>query len=99
LTRRRAGCCDDGVSYTDLLLMALPEAILTVTALLVLLADLARMRQARPRTRRLVAAALTSFGCLFTIGFLASLNERIALLDGMMVIDPLTQLVKQVLLL
>ena len=78
--------------------MALPEVILTVTALMVLLTDLVWMRQAPPRTRRLVAAAVTSLGCLVTMGFLGSLHERMALLDGMMVIDPLTQLVKQVLL-
>jgi NADH-quinone oxidoreductase subunit N len=66
---------------------------------MVLLTDLVRMRQAPPRTRRLVAAVVTSLGCLVTLGFLGSLQERIALLDGMMVIDPLTQRVKQVLLL
>lgn len=86
------------MSYTDLFFMALPEVILTVTGLVALLIDLVRMRQAPLRARRLMAAAVTSLGCLVALGFLGSLTERIALLDGMMVIDPLTQLVKQVLL-
>jgi NADH-quinone oxidoreductase subunit N len=86
------------MSYLLLLQSALPEAILVLAAFLILGVDLVWLRD-RPRHRRrsvgvwmaLAACVLSGLG-LFTVAQPASLC------GGMLVISPLTQLVKLVLL-
>jgi NADH-quinone oxidoreductase subunit N len=86
------------VNYLELLGLAAPETILTGVALAVLFADLAWLREMEWRFRRMVGVAISAFGCVVAILWIAATPEHASALDGMLVVDPLTQLVKQALL-
>jgi NADH-quinone oxidoreductase subunit N len=86
------------MNYRALLALLAPETILVVTALLVLVADLGLLRRRDPRRRATVAAMLGGLGCFLAMAFLLQPPEPRNLLDGMLVVNPLTQLVKQYLL-
>ena len=90
----------NGIGYLPLLTLAMPEVIVTFAALAVLFVDVAVMRSVEGRWRRLMAAAITSMGCGLAILWMHQIPAQTApgILNGMMVIDPLTQLVKQVVL-
>lgn len=84
--------------YGEILRLALPETIVIVAAFLVLLIDLVSMRgQAKP-IRAGVLGAFSCAGCLAAIGWMLASSEHGRILDGMLVVDPLTQLVKIILL-
>lgn len=99
LTRGRVGWCHVHVNYADLLLMVMPEVILTGAALVALLVDLLRLRQAPSRTRRSVAAAWLAIGCVAALFWIGSGRGEALAGDGQVALDPLTQLVKQGILL
>jgi len=89
----------NGVSYLELLKLAAPETILVVTVLVLLSADLLALRGLELRFRLLVSAMIACVGCAVAIGWMLALPQQATFLDGMLVVDPLTQLVKVALLL
>ena len=88
------------MSYLDLLTLAMPETIVSIAALAVLFVDLAVMRSSEGKWRRLVAAAITGMGCLLPIFWMVQVQQQTTpeSWHGMLVIDPLTQLMKQAVL-
>lgn len=87
------------MNYWELCRLFAPEIVLVLTAGFVLLHDLARMRQAPNRNRMGTAAAMAAAGCLVAWYFLFTSEARTtALLNGMGVLDPQTNFLKQVLL-
>src|SRR3989454_7577694 len=88
------------MNYFDILTLAMPETIVSIAALAVLFVDLGVMRSAEGKWRRLVAAAITSMGCLLPIFWMFQVEQHTTAeaWHGMLVIDPLTQLVKQAVL-
>lgn len=87
-----------GVSYLELLKLAAPEAILVLTALVVLAADLLALRGLERRIRLLVGAMIACVGCAVAIAWMLALPEHATFLEGMLVVNPLTQFVKVALL-
>ncbi|SPE51422.1 NADH-quinone oxidoreductase subunit N 2 [Verrucomicrobia bacterium] len=81
------------MSYFELLKLAAPETIVLVTALAVLAADLLALRELEVRFRLAIGAMISGLGCLVAIGWMLALPERANFLDGMLVVDPMTQLV------
>ncbi|MBI5773387.1 MAG: NADH-quinone oxidoreductase subunit N [Verrucomicrobia bacterium] len=71
---------------------------MVVTALVVLFLDLAWLRTEPNRTRMTLAAMFTAAGCIAAFMWMLVVPEKASLLNGMLVVDPLTQLVKQSLL-
>jgi len=86
------------VSYLDLLKLAAPETIVVLTALLVLAVDLTSMRGLELRLRFIVGGLLTLAGCAVAIAWMLVMPVPPNALEGMLVVDPLTQLVKIALL-
>ena len=86
--------------YFDLLKLAMPETILALAALAVLFVDLGIMRQAEGKFRRMVAALITGVSCLVAIFWMHQVRQETGpgFLSGMLVVDPLTQFVKQAVL-
>ena len=82
------------MNYLELLKLAAPETIVVITALVVLAADLVTMRDLELRFRLLIGALISCVGCAAAIGWMLVLPEHANFLEGMLVIDPLTQLVK-----
>ena len=83
----------------ELLILGLPETIVVVTAFVVLLVDMMEMRRKPVRARMRVAAILSCVGCGISIYWMSQIGEPIRPLDGMLVVDPVTQMVKQFILL
>jgi NADH-quinone oxidoreductase subunit N len=81
------------MSYLELLKLASPEAVVVVTALLVLALGLASGRSAG------VCSAVAAAGILFAIAAVLLLTEQATLFHGMLVISPLTSLFKIICLL
>jgi NADH-quinone oxidoreductase subunit N len=86
------------VNYLELLKFAAPETFLTLAALAVLAVDLLVMRQEPLRYRLIVGALISSVGCLGAIFWMVNFDSYGYLLNGMLVADPLTRLVKTALL-
>lgn len=86
------------MSYLDLLKLAAPETIVVLTALLVLAVDLTSMRGLELRLRFIVGGLLTLVGCAVAIAWMLVIPVPPNALEGMLVVDPLTQLVKVALL-
>jgi NADH-quinone oxidoreductase subunit N len=89
---------NESMSYLDLLKFAAPETILVLTALAVLSADLLAMRELELRFRLIISAMLSCVGCVAAIGWMLALPQHVNVFDGMLVLDPLRQLVKIALL-
>ena len=83
-----------GVGYSDLLAALAPETALVLAAVAVLFVDMGLMRSAPLRQRFLTACAVAGLGCLVTLGILASSGAHLRFLDGVLVVDSLTQWVK-----
>lgn len=79
------------------LLAALPEVIVAFTGLLALTVDLAFTHRRSLATRWNAGAVLACGGCVAAILLLILHPQQIALNDGMLIINPLTQLVQGVL--
>ena len=88
-----------GVSYLELLKVAAPETIVVLTVLVVLTADLVALRGLELRFRLLVSAMICCVGCAAAIGWMLALPQQAVFLEGMLVVDPLTQFIKVALLL
>ncbi|MEP6603631.1 MAG: NADH-quinone oxidoreductase subunit N [Spartobacteria bacterium] len=76
------------MSYLDLLKLASPEAVIVVTALVVLSIGLVRSRAAG------LCSVVAGLGIIAAIGTMSILPEHAALFGGMLVISPLTSLFK-----
>jgi NADH-quinone oxidoreductase subunit N len=89
------------VSFYQLIELIAPEALVVLTAFLVLALDLALGRRAPPLTRMRLGAAVAGAGCLAAAWWAqhmgATTHGRYA--DGLLVLDPLIVVVKQALLL
>lgn len=86
------------MSYLNVLNLAMPETIVSLVALVVLFVDVAGMRGVELKFRRRVAASISGMGCLVAIFWMYQVPAHGQVGDGILVVDPLTQLVKQALL-
>src|ERR1043166_4581893 len=88
------------MNYFSILKLAVPGTILSLAALAILFVDLGIMRSARGEFRRILAAAFGGIGCLVAIFWMSQVHQESGpeVLNGMLVVGPLTQLVKQALL-
>ncbi len=86
------------MSYSELLKLAAPETIVVLTALAVLAVDLTSMRGLEARLRFTIGGMLASVGCAAAIAWMLVMPAHANALEGMLVVDPLTQLVKVALL-
>src|SRR3954447_19770744 len=86
------------MNYADLLILVVPETLIAITALVVLIVDLAEMRNKPLRTRMATAAAINAGGCMVSLYWLSQTGQPSRYFDGMLVIDPLNQLIKQIIL-
>jgi len=84
--------------YVDLFTLTAPEILVVVTAFVVLLVDLMEMRKKPIRARMLTAAVISSVGCVVSFFWLSQMVASGKSYEGMLVIDPLTQLIKQIVL-
>jgi NADH-quinone oxidoreductase subunit N len=82
---------------TELLRLTAPEIVVAIAGLLVLILDLGFLRQAMLAVRFRAAAVLSCIGCAIALGILMKLPAQGALPAGMLVVNPLTQLVQIVL--
>ncbi len=89
------------MSYLDLLKLASPEAIVTVTALVVLAIGLIRwgeaempLRLGASRRTSALCSLVAALGLAFAVGAVLTLPQQAALFGGMLVITPLTSLFK-----
>jgi NADH-quinone oxidoreductase subunit N len=82
------------VNYAEFFGALLPETVLVLTALAVLLVDLAGLRELKPGQRFLGGALVSVVGCAVAIALIGFRSGSASLLEGMLVIDPLTRLVK-----
>ena len=82
----------------DLLRAAVPETILLLAALVVLGVDLLTMRELDSQFRRIIGGMISSVGCVAAIAWMLVMPQYGNFFDGMLVLDPLTQLVKCALL-
>jgi NADH-quinone oxidoreductase subunit N len=86
------------MNYLELLRLAAPETIVTLVALVVLVIDLTSMRGLETRFRFIIGGMIASVGCVAAIGWMIVMPGHENVLNGMLVVDPLTQLVKVALL-
>jgi NADH-quinone oxidoreductase subunit N len=87
------------VSYLSILKLAAPETIVVITVLAVLAVDLLALREFELRIRLPIGAMVSCAGCAAAIAWMLALpGERANFMQGMLVVDPLTQLVKAALL-
>lgn len=80
--------------FFELLRLAGPEALITLTALAALLVDLMVMPGAPLRARRGIATLLTMVGCVAAGLYLVRVPVQAAVVGGLFAVDALTQLVK-----
>src|SRR5581483_1740611 len=96
------------LNYLELLRLVAPEAIVVITALVVLAVDLLVMREEPLRNRFRIGAVIAGFGCVVAAAWLLVMDQQVGalggqggfltLVGGMFVADPLTRLVKVALL-
>jgi NADH-quinone oxidoreductase subunit N len=80
--------------YLELLELAAPETVLVVTLLAVLGADGFGMRGLERRTRRMIGGMISCLGCALAIAWMVGLPREADSFAGLLVVDPLTRLVK-----
>jgi NADH-quinone oxidoreductase subunit N len=88
----------NAINYSQLLQLLWPEIIVTITALIVMAADLLFLRRAALRVRFSTVAVLASAGCMAAILKLLLAPIQGTLLDGIFLSNPLTNLVQAALL-
>jgi proton-translocating NADH-quinone oxidoreductase, chain N len=81
------------MSYLELLKLALPETILVATAFFILVADRSTGGLDR-RLRFRIGGLIASVGCALAAGWIAVTPAHANVMNGLLVIDPLTRLVK-----
>jgi NADH-quinone oxidoreductase subunit N len=79
---------------TELLRLTAPEIVVTLAGLLVLILDLGFLRQATLAIRFRVAVILSCIGCALALGVLVRFPVQAAIPAGMLVVNPLTQLLQ-----
>jgi NADH-quinone oxidoreductase subunit N len=89
----------NSVSYLQILKLAAPETIVTITMLVVLGADLTVLRGKPLATRFNLGALLSVLGCAAAAALAFNRHEHFNLLNGMLVVEPLTDFVKVAILL
>lgn len=82
------------MNYLELLTVAAPETIVVLTALAVLAVDLTSMRDVGTRIRMIVGGLVASAGCAGGILWLLVNATTVDALNGMLVMNPVTQIVK-----
>ena len=82
------------MSYMEVLKLAAPETVLVVIALAVLAVDLLALRGQPVSMRFGIGAAVAGLGCAATMLMLLGRHAHANLFDGMLVVDPLTNVVK-----
>ena len=82
------------MSYAQILRLAAPETIVTVTALLVLAADLLTLRELDLRFRFIITALIGCAGCAAAAAWMVVIPEHANLMEGTLVVDSLTRMVK-----
>lgn len=87
------------MDYLELLKLAAPELIVVVTALVVLTTDLVTLRELDLAFRLRIGALISCVGCVGAIGWMLALPEQANVMEGMLVVNPLTQFVKTAVLL
>ena len=83
----------NGPNYLELLKLAAPETLVVLAALTVLAADLVAMRDLELRFRLVIGGLISCVGCIAASAWMLALPQH-ANVHGMLVVDPLTQLVK-----
>jgi NADH-quinone oxidoreductase subunit N len=86
------------VNYLELLRLAAPETIVVLTALAVLAIDLTSMGALETRVRFTVGGMIAIVGCVAAILWTLVIPVQADALHGMLVVNPMTQLVKLCLL-
>jgi NADH-quinone oxidoreductase subunit N len=86
------------MNYFELLKLAAPETIVVLTALVVLAIDLTSMRGFEVRLRFAIGGMIASVGCAAAILWALVVPAHADALEGMLLVNPLTQLVKVCLL-
>jgi NADH-quinone oxidoreductase subunit N len=86
------------LSYLRLLNAAAPETIVVAGGLAALLVDLVMMRGESARPRWAIGGAVASLGCVGALLWLVNVPDAARVLEGALVVDPLTRLVKGALL-
>ncbi len=88
------------MSYLEFFKLVVPETILAVAVLVVLAVDLLVMREQPVRYRLLLGGAITCMGCVAAFLWLGGSHLQVNFPDGagLLVVDPLTNLVKQIVL-
>jgi NADH-quinone oxidoreductase subunit N len=87
-----------GTSYPELLWLTAPEIVVAVTALLVLVLDLSLLRRSALAVRFGATTLVACIGCLLALLVLLEFPAQGDLAAGMLVVNPLTQLVQIALL-
>jgi NADH-quinone oxidoreductase subunit N len=82
------------VSYLELLKLAAPETIVVLAALAVLAVDLTAMHGMETRLRFIIGGMVAGLGCVAAVAWLVVIPTHGEAWGGMMVVSPLTQLVK-----
>jgi NADH-quinone oxidoreductase subunit N len=85
-------------NYLQMLQLAAPETIVTVTMLVVLGADLTVLRGKSVATRFNICTLLSVLGCALAAAFAFTRHDHFNLLNGILVVSPLTDFVKVALL-
>jgi len=84
----------NSTDYLQMLRLAAPETIVTVTMLLVLSADLTVLRGKSIAARFHCGALLSVLGCASAAMFAFTRHEQVDLLNGILLVDPRTDFVK-----
>jgi NADH-quinone oxidoreductase subunit N len=87
-----------GSSYLELLRLTAPEIVVALTGILVLVLDLSFLRRASLALRFRSAAVAASSGCILALAAMERFCAAGSLPAGMLVVNPLTQLVQVALL-
>jgi len=82
------------MNYVDLIKLAVPETIIALTALAVLAIDLVALRGLEQRFRFIIAGMIACVGCVGAIAWMLISHANENAFAGMLVVNPLTQLVK-----
>jgi NADH-quinone oxidoreductase subunit N len=85
-------------SYMDLLHLVLPEVIVVIAALCVLAVDLMFLRTSEVPLRGSIGAVLSLIGCAAAVVWILHSPQSANVLDGILVLNPLTQRVQVALL-
>jgi NADH-quinone oxidoreductase subunit N len=83
---------------TELLRLTVPEIVVALAGLLVLILDLGFLRRAALATRFRFSSVASGIGCAIALGVLLKFPAQGSLPAGMLVVNPLTQLVQVALL-